>query len=210
MAYVDWKISGPIIGSCNCAYGCPCEFMARPTNGECFGLEVMEIAEGHFGDVRLDGLRHGALYRWPGAVHEGKGVAQGFIDERATPAQREALFTILGGKEQVAHSKFNIYGSTIEKELDPVFAPIEFAVDLKARTARARVPDLLDLTLEPIRNPVTGKVFPAAIELAEGFEYRRAEMASGRFKAGAPWNFDQRDAYGALFTAAYGPNGIIG
>lgn len=209
MAYVDWMIRGPIVGSCNCAFGCPCEFMARPTHGACFGLEVMEIAEGYFGNVRLDGLRHGALYRWPGAVHEGRGVAQGFIDERATPAQRDALFTILGGKEQVAHSKFNIYGSTIEKELDPVFAPIELAHDFAARTARARVPGLMELTLEPIRNPVTGKVFPAAIELAEGFEYRRAEMTSGRFTAAAPWNFDEASVYGSLFTAAYGPHGIM-
>jgi len=209
MAYVDWMIRGPIVGACSCAYGCPCEFMARPTHGDCFGLEIMEIAEGHFADVRLDGLRHGALYRWPGPVHEGKGVAQGVIDARATAAQREALLTILGGKEQVPTSKFNIYGSTIEREIDPVFAPIELDLDLAGRRASARVPGILELTLEPIRNPVTGKVFPAAIVLPEGFEYRRAEMASGRFSAPPPWDFNETGVYGALFEAAYGPQGII-
>lgn len=210
MPYVDWMIRGPTIGSCSCDYGCPCEFNAKPTHGHCYGLEVMAIAEGHFGKVRLDGLRHGALYRWPGAVHEGKGVVQGFVDERATAEQRGALFAILGGKEQVATTKFNIYSSTIEKELDPVFAPIEFACDIGARTARARVPGLLELALEPIRNPVTGKPHRALIELPEGFEFRRAEMASGRFTAGGAWNFDDKNCYAALFEAAYGPQGIIG
>ncbi len=52
MAYVDWMIKGPKIVSCNCAYGCPCEFNAPPTHGPCEGLECMEIAEGYFADVR--------------------------------------------------------------------------------------------------------------------------------------------------------------
>jgi hypothetical protein len=67
MSYINWKIKGPKLASCNCAY---------------------------------DGLVFGARYRWPGPVHQGNGVVQGVIDERATTAQREALFTILSGKEQ--------------------------------------------------------------------------------------------------------------
>ncbi|MCC2664037.1 MAG: hypothetical protein K0S35_1959, partial [Geminicoccaceae bacterium] len=80
MAYVDWLIKGPKIASCNCDYGCPCEFNGRPTRGLCEGLEAHRIEQGHFGEVSLDGLVVAARYRWPGPVHEGGGVAQGIID----------------------------------------------------------------------------------------------------------------------------------
>jgi hypothetical protein len=210
MAYVDWMIEGPKLGGCSCDYGCPCEFNGRPTRKSCEGLEAHLIERGHFGDVRLDGLIVGARYRWPGAVHEGGGVVQGFIDERATEAQREALFAILGGKEQEPTTVFNIYGSTIAKELDPVFAKLEFECAIKARTGRFKVPGVLELTLTPIRNPVTGKEHHARIVLPEGFEFRIAEMASADIDAKGPdLAMTHAKVYGALFHAAYGPQGII-
>ncbi len=209
MGYVDWMIKGPKITSCNCAYGCPCEFNALPSYGPCEGLECMEIEEGYFGDVRLDGLLVGAAYHWPGAVHEGHGVTQGFIDERADEAQIDALFKILGGEEQEPTTVFNIDGSTIEKELDPVFAPIEFSCDIEARTGGFVVPGHLEMSLEPIRNPVTGAPHRALIRLPEGFEFRDAEMASGTFKGTKDWTYEHADCYGALFYAAYGPHGVI-
>jgi hypothetical protein len=210
MAYVDWMIKGPKLGGCSCDYGCPCEFNARPTRSYCEGVEAHLIEEGHFGDVRLDGLIVGARYRWPGAVHEGGGVVQGFIDERATDAQREALFAILGGKEQEPTTPFNIYGSTIAKELDPIFGKLEFACDLDGRTGRFVVPGVLELEAVPIRNPVTGKPHRAQIVLPEGFEFRSAEMASADFTANGPdLAMTYQKAYCALWYAAYGPYGVI-
>lgn len=210
MAYVDWKIEGPKIGGCNCAYGCPCEFNALPTRGSCEGLEAHLIERGHFGDVRLDGLIVGARYRWPGAVHEGGGLVQGFIDERATEAQREALFAILGGKEQEPTTVFNIYGSTIAKELDPVFGRFEFACDFAARRATFRAPGVVELMLSPIKNPVTGKDHFAQIVLPNGFEYRVAEMASADFTShGEALGMRHSKVYGSMWHAAYGPYGVI-
>ncbi len=210
MAYVDWMIRGPKIGACSCNFGCPCEFNARPTHGSCEGLEAQHIVEGWFGDVRLDGLVIGARYRWPGAVHEGGGVVQGIFDVRADAAQREALFAILGGKEQEPTTVFNIYASTIARELDPVFAELDFACDVDARTGRFVVPGVIDLKLEPIRNPVTGAPHRARIVLPEGFEFRSAEAASGTFRSvGSELAMNRSDCYGVLFDVAYGPYGIV-
>ena len=100
MAYVDWLIRTKIIGTCSCDYGCPCEFNAPPTRLPCEGVMAMEITEGHFGDVRLDGLRTAGVYRWPGPVHEGGGTWWSIIDKRASKPQVDALFTIMAGKEQ--------------------------------------------------------------------------------------------------------------
>lgn len=209
MAYVDWMISGPKIASCNCDYGCPCEFNARPTNPVCEGMEAQRIDEGWFGDVRLDGLIIGARYRWPGPVHEGKGIVQGFISEQATDEQRDALFQILEGKEQEPTTPFNIYGSTIEKEFDPIFADIEFECDINGRTGRCKVPGVMEMSLEPIRNPVTGKPHRAQITLPEGFEFRTAEMASGTFQAKGDIELNSKGVYAFLIDVAYGPYGII-
>ena len=211
MPYTDWLIRGPKIAACSCDYGCPCEFNAPPTRGWCEGLEAMRVDQGHFGDVRLDGLVFAARYRWPGPVHEGRGVVQGFIDERADERQREALGTILSGKEQEPTTVFNIYGSTIERELDTVFAPIEFDCDIAARTGGFSVPGHLELMLEPIRNPVTGKPHRAIIRLPEGFEFREAEVASGDFRStGEPeLGFEHGRRYGALTYVGYGPHGIV-
>lgn len=208
--YVDWMIRGPKIASCNCDYGCPCEFNARPTHSVCEGVEAHKIEEGYFGDVRLDGLIVAARYRWPGAVHEGRGVVQGVIDERATPDQREALGKILDGEEQEPTTAFNIYGSTFDTELDPVFAAIEFSCDLAKRTGHFKVPGVMEMAIEPIRNPVTGAEHHARIQLPNGFEFRDGEMASGRFSAeGSELGFDNKDCYGVLTSVAYGPHGII-
>lgn len=210
MAYVDWLIRGPKIASCSCDYGCPCEFMGAPTHGFCEGVEAHRIDEGWFGDVRLDGLVYAARYRWPGPVHEGNGIVQGVIDSRADAAQREALGAILAGEQQAPTTAFNIYGSTMTTELDPLFLPIEFACDLGARTGRFAVPGVMEMSLEPIRNPVTGAMHAARIHLPEGFEFREAEMASGRFTAAGPdLPLDHADAYGFLTEVAYGPYGIV-
>ena len=209
MAYVDWMIRGPKISACNCAYGCPCEFSALPTNEVCEGLEATEITEGYFGDVRLDGLRFAAAFRWPGPVHEGGGIVQGFIDDRATEAQVEALFKILGGEEQEPTTVFSIYGSTIETEYDPVFTKIDFHCDIEKRVGAFSIPGHLELTMEPIRNPVTGAPHRAQIRLPEGFEFREAEMASSTFKSPGQVAFENKDSYGFLIDVAHGPYGII-
>jgi hypothetical protein len=210
MTYVDWSIRGPKLGACSCSYGCPCEFNARPTHGMCEGLEAHRIDEGWFGDTRLDGLVVGARYRWPGAVHEGGGIVQGFIDARASPAQREALLTILGGKEQEPTTVFNIYGSTIARELDPIFAEIDFACDLERRTGHFIVPGVLACRVEPIRNPVTGAEHRARIVLPDGFEFRSGEAASADFTSeGDELGMRRSGCYGILTHVAYGPYGII-
>lgn len=208
--YTDWMISGPKIGACSCDYGCPCEFNGRPTNGDCEGMEAMRVDEGYFGDVRLDGLVFAVRFRWPGAVHEGRGTAQAFVDERASEAQVEALFKILGGEEQEPTTVFNIYGSTIETELDPVFTRIDFECDIENATGAFTVPQFMDLDLSPIKNPVTGDDHRAQIRLGTSFEFKIGEMASATFKtADDAMSMAREKVYGVLCHVAYGPYGII-
>ena len=88
---IEWLVKGTELANCNCSYGCPCQFNALPTYGDCRAAIGYEIEEGHFGDVPLDGLRAVLLVSWPGPVHEGNGTMQVVIDERADQRQRDAL-----------------------------------------------------------------------------------------------------------------------
>ncbi|MDQ3557855.1 MAG: DUF1326 domain-containing protein [Pseudomonadota bacterium] len=72
----------------------------RPSQGDCRGLEVLRVDKGHFGDVRLEGLKAVLFYAWPGAIFEGGGEMQALVDERADPDQRRALISILMGGDR--------------------------------------------------------------------------------------------------------------
>ena len=177
---IQWKIKGTEVCNCNCAYGCPCQFNSLPTRGNCEGLLAFDIEEGHFGTVKLDGLRAVMLLKYPGPIHEGNGTMQLVIDERANSEQRDALVRILTGEETEAMATvFWVYSAMAPNKLEPLFRPIDLQVDINRRRAQVRVPGILDTTAEPIRNPVTGGEHHARVELPHGIEFRTAELCSG-------------------------------
>jgi len=94
-----WELSGTVLVACNCDYGCPCNFNAPPTSGDCEGGWTWKIAKGRYDDVSLDGLALALFADWPKAIHEGGGEAVAYYDERADVRQREALENLLRGRE---------------------------------------------------------------------------------------------------------------
>ena len=76
MASVTWRVKGEEANGCNCAWGCPCQFNALPTHGNCEGVMTARITDGYFGTVRLDGVRFAAAFSFPRAIHEGNGTFQ--------------------------------------------------------------------------------------------------------------------------------------
>ena len=184
MTQIEWSIEGPHVVNCNCAYGCPCQFVALPTDGTCKAVVGWRIDKGNFGDTRLDGLLAVNLYSWPGPIHHGNGAMQSIIDERADPAQRKALAAILQGEGAEAGAvMLQIYRAMCPTYHEPLFKPIELELDVARRTARLRVPGLVDTSVEPLKNPVTGAEHRARIDLPAGKEFRMAEVASGTTKA---------------------------
>jgi len=209
MAYVDWKIKTKQLSTCSCDYGCPCEFNAPPTRTPCEGIMALEIAEGHFGDIILDNVRVAGVYRWPGPMHEGGGTWWSVFQTGTTPEQMDALGKIFGGEEQEASTGFSIYASTVDHEPEPLLGDIEFEWDLENATGRVFVANAFEASLEPIRNPVTGKPHRAAIKLPFGFEFREAEMASSTYWSRGAIEQNHANRYGFLTIVTYGPGGII-
>ncbi|HYD62784.1 MAG TPA: DUF1326 domain-containing protein [Noviherbaspirillum sp.] len=208
MAQADWRIEGDWIKNCSCAYGCPCDFNARPTNGWCKGIAGMRIQNGHYGATRLDGLSFFIVVHFPGALHEGNGQAQPIIDERADPAQREALFNILSGQYSAEGTLFHIFSLIVTTMHDPVFAPIELAFDKEARTATLRIPGVLESEVEPIRNPVTGAQHRIRVVIPEGFEHIEGEIASANIRSSGAIRFDTTASHSTLAHVVQTPQGV--
>lgn len=182
---VEWRIKGNQLANCNCAYGCPCQFNALPTYGDCRATVGLAIQEGHFGEVRLDGLATVLMGSWPGAIHQGNGTMQVIVDQRADEAQRDALVKIMTGQEtDEMATVWWVFSAMAPHKLPPLFRPIEVEIDVDARRGRFAVPDIIETIGEPIRNPVTGAEHRARIDLPHGFEYRIAEMGSATTRAG--------------------------
>ena len=86
-----WSLSGSYFESCNCEVACPCVFMSPPTSGECTVLLAWHIDRGSFGDVSLNGLNVALAAYSPGHMLKVKWDVGLYLDEKASPAQREAL-----------------------------------------------------------------------------------------------------------------------
>lgn len=205
-----WMLRGPSFVNCNCAYGCPCQFGSPSTHGNCRAIAANQFVEGHFRDVRLDGLNFLMLVEWPGEIAEGNGRCQFIIDERADAAQREALGKIARGEDTTpGATHFYVFNSTMSEVLDPIYAPIECAIDVEARRARVRVPGRVESEGAPIVDPHSGNEFRAGIGLPNGFEYTYAEMGSGTTRARTGIELDLSASYGQFFQLHMNQDGPI-
>ena len=210
MAVVDWYVEGVEYGSCNCDYGCPCQFESRPTHGHCRGFEVVRIDRGHFGEVGLDGLHAAMFYAWPGPVYEGGGELQVVIDERADADQRAALAKILHGEQtEEGATHWWVYRAMSSTVHEPLFKPFEFEVDIAARSARVAIPGLLEARGEPIRSPATGEAHRVRIDILNGIEFEQAEIGSATTRATGAIDLDLKDTYGQFNVLRHSGSGVV-
>jgi hypothetical protein len=186
-----WQVRGDWFDTCKCNIPCPCYFAQPPTYGDCEGILAWHIRQGHYGDVRLDGLNVMALGTFKGNVWAGAKASMGiYIDERATPAQREALQLIFGGQAGGWPGEF---AQVIGEVRGIEYASISFELADDLASWRAEIPGkvlasaeaLTGPTSRPgdrvqVHNPPGSEVGPGAIatqgvataDRAEGFGFR--------------------------------------
>src|SRR2546427_7448128 len=95
----SWKASGTFEEACSCDAACPCWFGSKPTRQHCSGGQVNFIEKGNYGGVSLDGLAIATMGQDPDGttMMESFGrwdFAYLYIDEKASPEQRQALEAI--------------------------------------------------------------------------------------------------------------------
>ena len=208
MAGRDWSIEARYTEYCSCDMGCPCESMAPPTKGYCTGAVAFQIDKGHCDGVSLDGLNVVATFFFPRAIHHGEGHMQPILDDTISEAQKDAIFYILGGEDQAAGTMFKIFSIIVKTIHEPIFTKIKFGWDIKKRSTRIEIPELLRLRSEPIRNPVTDEEHRMITVLPDGWVFHEAESAAGYGKSMGGLKFDLNQTHSSLAYVAWGPAGL--
>jgi hypothetical protein len=152
MASTAWEVQGEYLETCSCDYVCPClptNMAARPTHGHCIGAMAFQVERGHHGEVRLDGLGFVVVFRAPGPMVDGNWEVGVVVDERATPAQRDALAAIASGQ---AGGPMAALGPLVGRMLGVESRPIRFTGDGLRRAVS--VPGVLDQAVEGTPSPV--------------------------------------------------------
>lgn len=157
--------------SCNCAYGCPCDFWAPPTAGVCEGMSGMDVTGGYYegGDLSADltGIRWVTAFRWPGPLHEGNGTVKAYFDPSISEDQLRAMKRILSGR--AGGGWFGLMAEIVNDVRAPALAPIDFRVD--GRHGEIRIGEEMETVFAPLRNPVDGTEHVASIVIPNGMEY---------------------------------------
>ena len=170
-----WHLKADYVETCNCDYGCPCNFNGFPTYGFCRALILYHIREGNYGDVKLDSLDVVGAYSWPKAIHEGNGTMQLYITKNAADNNvKHALIDIFSGKAK-GEGPFALFAETFKYVLEPQFVDIN--VKIEGKKSSFSVSDVMDVQVEGFTNPVTGEEQDTKIQLPKGFIWKLAEAA---------------------------------
>jgi len=118
-----WEVKGLFMEACNCEAMCPCVVGNAPTAGLCGVLAGHHIQSGRKGDVALDGLNVVRMFSSPAHMAQGNWRVAFYIDERASPTQREALKGIFSFQPGGA---FAPQAGLVSEVLGVKFVPITF------------------------------------------------------------------------------------
>lgn len=178
----SWQLHGTGFEFCNCQPGCTCNFSGFPTSpdGSCKAAVLTRIEAGHCGDVDLSGIDAVGLFDWPKAIHDGNGHAVFVVPPEVSDAQLGALAQIFTG--QLGGMSWAILGGTYAVD-GVVRARIEVTDDdLDSGFAIPGVGQARGTTL---KNPVTGEDHRVAIDLDQGFIWKRGDCGQGSFDMAA-------------------------
>ena len=144
-----WRIKADYVETCNCDYGCPCNFSGFPTGSFSRALTLYHIQSGNYGDVKVDNLDIVTAYSWPKVIHEGNGNFQLFNTEKAREDQIKAIINIFS-----SHAKeecpFALFAGTIKYSLDPQF--VDITVNVDGKKSSFSMPDVMDVQVESFKN----------------------------------------------------------
>ena len=206
----EWMIRARTYGNCNCGYGCPCQFQAPSTHGNCTGISSGIVDEGHFDGVDLSGLRWVYLLRFPGEVADGNGTCQTLIDASGSPEQREGLRSIVCGEHAAPGSNFfAIINSLMTDVKETLYVPMSVDIDIDARQGKVHVEGLVESTGTPIPNPFTESGHGVSITIDEGMEYETANIGRGSTKVTAGLDITLDDSYGQFAIYHWNQDGLI-
>ena len=204
----QWNFEADYFTACNCDWGCPCNFNARPTEGRCMGWGAWHILSGRYAEVPLDGLKFALYYSFPGAIEAGDGCACAYVDNRASPEQHQALEAI--GTGQAGGGIFDLFGTQLVSQWLPTKSvAIEF--ELVDGQGRVCIEGFAEAESELLSYP-DGSVIRPTLDLPHGIEYKHGLMTNAR-----RWSWHDgillasyANKYGAVARVKFSEQGCMG
>src|SRR5260370_26444048 len=119
-------LDGALLEACSCGGPCPCWVGDDPDGSRCDSVNAYHIDRGQVGGVDVSHLSFVQVNQIPGNVLAGNWRAVFYIDDQATPNQREALLNVFSGKLGGA---FAGVASLVGERVAVHFVPIEHRVE---------------------------------------------------------------------------------
>jgi hypothetical protein len=148
MSSTTWKVSGLLFENCSCQLICPAHisFKNYCTRDRCTGHWAIHIDEGQYGETILNGLNGVVVFDAPQRMYEGGWTETLYLDDRADPAQREALEAILTGR---AGGPWAVLARFVSTWLETQCVPMHF--EDNGRQKHLRIDGLFETSVEAIR-----------------------------------------------------------
>ena len=175
-AGTKYQLEGRLLEVCTCGVLCPCWVGADPDGGTCDSAVAWHIDTGTIQGVDVSGLTFAISVHIPGNILKGNWRALAYVDDKATPAQQDALLSAFTG--QLGGPIADLAG-LIGEVVGVERVPITFTVDkgkgtlLIGPTVQAELVPLTGLTgelttlHESIFSTIPGS--PAYVSRAEQF-----------------------------------------
>jgi hypothetical protein len=170
----QWTMELEYLQSCNCDYGCPCNFNALPTYGNCEALLAYHILKGNFGGTNLDDVTFAWGLWWPKAIHMGDGIGALYVDSKASPEQVRAIENIISGK--YGGGVFAIFPTTFKTTLPTKITKIDFHYD--PYDGWFTVEGAGEVRSQHIKNPVTGAQWEGELKVPGGIAFKGGTVSS--------------------------------
>jgi hypothetical protein len=94
----SYVLDGTLLEACSCGGPCPCWVGDDPDGGSCDAFNAYHVERGVIDGVDVSGLSVVSLHQIPGNVLAGNWRQILYVDDRATPEQRDTLLAAFTGK----------------------------------------------------------------------------------------------------------------
>ena len=211
-----YTLKGNYYESCACAVSCPCAAnKTLPTEGHCDAVSLFHIATGTVGSAKLDGLNMAIVLRSPKGQKVQDSFEKGemdlftlYLDDKATPAQREALNSVMpalfGTKEMKGSRPPQWVPMSLDVQGDVAKFTISGGEKLAFEIENVSVGDVtkLDAKASPTSHRIeltNSAPFPWVRSLTQGLSksFHYADL-------GTSWDYKDRNAFFGVIAASGG------
>jgi hypothetical protein len=121
-----YVMDGTLLEACSCGGPCPCWLGDDPDGGHCDAFLAYHIDKGRIAGVDVAGISLVSIVQIPGNVLAGNWRVVSYVNDTASPEQRQAVFDAFTGKlggpladlAQLVGERVAVYAAPIEHKVE--------------------------------------------------------------------------------------------